>query len=168
MAEFKNRSSVHERPVTSGIICAVWLWIKNHLSQRGQHAVCLLVFAPNDEGHFYNKGYYNAPYIEKNRFRDKIMAFKFLTPEVLLQTIAAKAKARRLTLNLSRRTLAANAGVSEASIKRFETTGEISFRSLLKLAFALDSMGEFESLFDEKPPQSIAELQVKPKQRGRL
>nr|CAA6805073.1 MAG: DNA-binding protein [uncultured Thiotrichaceae bacterium] len=96
------------------------------------------------------------------------MPFRFLTPDTLLRNIAAKAKARRLTANLTRRTLAVKSGVNEASIKRFETTGEINFHSLLKLAFSLDCMDEFESLFAEKAPQSMNDLQTKSKQRGRL
>ncbi len=96
------------------------------------------------------------------------MVFKFETPDVVLKRVAAKAKAKRLTANLTRRTLAAKAGVSEASIKRFETTGEVGFHSLLKLAFALDCMAEFENLFLEAAPQSIGDLQTNPKQRGSL
>jgi hypothetical protein len=96
------------------------------------------------------------------------MPFKFLTLSALLQTIANKARVSRLALNLSRQTLSIKSGVSEASIKRFETTGEISFHSLLKLAFSLDCMNEFNHLFEEKTPQSVIDLQAKPKQRGRL
>jgi transcriptional regulator with XRE-family HTH domain len=96
------------------------------------------------------------------------MPFKFQTPDTLLQTIANRVRARRLTLNLSRHTLSIKSGVSGASIKRFETTGEINFHSLLKLAFSLDCMNEFNQLFDKKTPQSIIDLQAKPKQRGRL
>ena len=96
------------------------------------------------------------------------MVFKFKTRDTTLKAIAVKAKAKRLAANLTRRTVSAKASVSEASIKRFETTGEISFHSLLKLAFALDCMDEFEGLFAKKEPQSIADLQTKPKQRGKL
>lgn len=96
------------------------------------------------------------------------MPIVFRTPESLLATIATQAKAQRLAANLTRRTLAEKSGVAEASIKRFETTGQISLHSLLKLAFALDCMDGFNRLFAEKPPQSIAALQTKPRQRGNL
>ena len=96
------------------------------------------------------------------------MVFKFKAPGVVLKAVAARAKAKRLAANLTRRSLAVKAGVSEASIKRFETTGEISFHRMLKLAFALDCMAEFEQLFLEDVPQSIADLKIKPKQRGSL
>ena len=96
------------------------------------------------------------------------MPLVFKSPDSVLQSVASKAKAKRLSANLTRRTLAAKSGVSEASIKRFETTGEVNFRSLLEIAYALDCMAEFEQLFAEQAPQSIADLHVKPKQRGRL
>ena len=96
------------------------------------------------------------------------MPIIFKTPDTLLKTIASQAKARRLAENLTRRTLAEKTGVAEASIKRFETTGQISFHSLLKLAFALNCMDDFNRLFAEKPPQTIANLQTTTRQRGSL
>jgi transcriptional regulator with XRE-family HTH domain len=97
-----------------------------------------------------------------------MVAFNFHTPDTLTKTVAAQAKHQRLTANLTRRTLAEKSGVSEASIKRFETIGEISFHSLVKLAFALNCMDDFGKLFAEKPPQAIADLHSKPRQRGSL
>ena len=96
------------------------------------------------------------------------MPILFQTPNALLKTIATQAKAQRLAANLTRRTLAEKSGVAEASIKRFETTGQISFHSLLKLAFALNCMEDFNRLFAEKPPQTIADLQTTSRQRGSL
>jgi transcriptional regulator with XRE-family HTH domain len=96
------------------------------------------------------------------------MPITFQTPATLLRTIATQAKAQRLASNLTRRTLAEKSGVAEASIKRFETTGQISFHSLLKLAFALNCMDDFNRLFAEKPPQIIADLQTTSRCRGRL
>lgn len=96
------------------------------------------------------------------------MTFKFQTPDTVIKTVAAQAKKQRLSASLTRRTLAEKSGVSEASIKRFETTGQISFHSLLKLAYSLNCMNVFEQLFAEKAPQTIADLQTKPRQRGSL
>ena len=47
----------------------------------------------------------------------------FQTPEAVRKRIVARAKARRLAENLSRRSLSARSGVPESTIKRFETTG---------------------------------------------
>lgn len=96
------------------------------------------------------------------------MTIKFQTPNDALLAVATRAKAKRLSFNLSRRTLSINTGVSEASIKRFETTGEVGFHSLLKIAYALQCMEEFENLFTEDAPDSISDLQSTPKRRGTL
>lgn len=82
--------------------------------------------------------------------------------------IAAAARTRRLSADLSRKSLAARAGVPEGTIKRFESTGEIALISLLKLAQALGCLDEFAGLFP--PAQGSARLEgiLKPaRQRGR-
>lgn len=40
-------------------------------------------------------------------------------------------KKRRLSKNLSRKTLAENSGVSESTIKRFELTGVVTLEALI-------------------------------------
>ena len=66
--------------------------------------------------------------------------------------------------------LATKAGISLASYRRFESSGEISLRSLVMLAFALDMTDEFETLFNRKTYQSIDDIikanQLKRKKRG--
>ncbi|MFZ1643526.1 MAG: helix-turn-helix domain-containing protein [Candidatus Contendobacter sp.] len=81
--------------------------------------------------------------------------------------IAARAKARRLAENLSRRSLSARSGVPESTIKRFETTGYIALNRLLRLASILDGLDEFAALFPEKPPVSIEQIFPTPRRRGR-
>ncbi|MBS1225366.1 MAG: family transcriptional regulator [Proteobacteria bacterium] len=81
--------------------------------------------------------------------------------------IAARAKARRLAENLSRRSLSARSGVPESTIKRFETTGYIALDRLLRLASILDGLDEFAALFPEKPPVSIQQVCSTPRRRGR-
>ena len=49
-------------------------------------------------------------------------------------------------------------GVSLGSLKRFESTGEISLISLLKLAIVLDCAEEFEQLFVKEHIMSIQEI----------
>ena len=41
-------------------------------------------------------------------------------------------------------------GVSLGSIKRFETTGQISLESLLKIAFILDCLDDFQNIAIKK------------------
>jgi transcriptional regulator with XRE-family HTH domain len=48
------------------------------------------------------------------------------TPKETLQKIGKKLKKIRLSQNYKRQTIAIKSGVSESSLKRFESTGEIS------------------------------------------
>jgi len=56
--------------------------------------------------------------------------------------------------------LSSRSGVSLGSLKRFESYGQISLESLLKLALVLECLEDFEKicLEKEKIPQSIEEL----------
>lgn len=74
------------------------------------------------------------------------------TPQEMLKKIAAKAKAKRLSLDLSQKTLSLKSGVSYGVLKKFERTGKISLESLLKLAVILDSLNDFERVFVAKNP----------------
>ncbi len=56
-------------------------------------------------------------------------------------------KKRRKELGISQKNLAIKSGVSYASIRRFESNGEISLSSLIKLANAIDCLNDFEALF---------------------
>lgn len=49
-------------------------------------------------------------------------------------------------------------GVSFGSIKRFETTGEISLLSLTKIAIALGCEDEIDGIFMKRPFESIQEV----------
>ena len=65
----------------------------------------------------------------------------------ILKDIAGRAKQRRLMRNLSQRGLSDLSGVSLGSVKRFEMCGEISMRSLIRIALVLQSTEEFLTLF---------------------
>lgn len=93
-------------------------------------------------------------------------------PGSILNKIAERAKRNRLELNLSQSALAAKSGVSLGTLKRFESTAEISLKSLVMLAVALDATEEFGLLFSKQKYQSLDELlklnKAKTKKRGRL
>lgn len=84
--------------------------------------------------------------------------------------IAQRVKQRRLEKGWTQKMLAAKAGLSLPSYRRFESSGEISVRSLVMLAFALDMIDEFETLFSSKTYQSIDDIvkseQTKQRKRG--
>lgn len=101
---------------------------------------------------------------------DNILSLIGKTPNLLLLGVAHRVKQRRLEKGWTQKALASRAGVSLPSYRRFELSGEISFRSLVMLAFALDMTDEFEALFSIKTYQSIDDViqagQSKQRKRG--
>src|SRR5579862_6187104 len=95
-----------------------------------------------------------------------------LDPAEMGKSLAVRAKALRLLKSWTRNTLAARAGVTAASLKRFETTGQASLALVLKVAHALAKLDEFNALLQPPPAQSIEELErraAKPiPKRGRI
>jgi transcriptional regulator with XRE-family HTH domain len=82
----------------------------------------------------------------------------FKAPGELGKIIALKERARRKAHKLSLKRLSELSGVSYGSMKRFESSGEISLKSLLKIAIVLDCTDAFEQLFASTQPQSIQEI----------
>ena len=70
-----------------------------------------------------------------------------LTEQSVVNGIVERAKKKRKQMKISQRELSQKSGVTYASIRRFESTGEISLTSLLKIAHALDALKDFENLF---------------------
>lgn len=99
------------------------------------------------------------------------MSILMTTPHEMTMLIAVRAKAKRLSLNLSQVSLAERSGVSYGTLKKFERTGQISFESLLKLALVLNALEDFGNLFAPLNPiaaKSLDELmQDKTRKRGR-
>lgn len=80
------------------------------------------------------------------------------TPEEIDLVVAANAKKLRKRLGISQQKLSERSGVSYASIKRFEATGNISFLSLTKIAIALDAVNGIKLIFTDVPYKSIQEV----------
>ncbi|MES2641006.1 MAG: helix-turn-helix domain-containing protein [Myxococcota bacterium] len=79
------------------------------------------------------------------------------SPEELARAVAHRARARRLANDLSQVGLAGAAGVSTATLKRFEHTGQISFVALVRIAVALDATAELETWFTAAPFRTLDE-----------
>jgi len=80
------------------------------------------------------------------------------TPSALGHIISANVRTRRKARKISMKRLSEMSGVSYGSIKRFETSGEISLMSLLKIALVLDCADDFSKLFSNNEPMSIQEI----------
>ncbi len=89
------------------------------------------------------------------------------TPGEMAQFLAAGAKVLRLLEGWTRAALAERAGVSVASLKRFETTGKASLELVLKIAHALGRLDEFDKLLKPPQAQSLADLEKQTTQRLR-
>ena len=84
--------------------------------------------------------------------------YQLVTPEEMADSLAGRFRQLRLMREWKQSTLAQRAGVSLASLRRFEQTGEISLNGLLRLAFALRRLSDFESILKRPPAGSIDEL----------
>lgn len=80
------------------------------------------------------------------------------TPEEINLVVANNVKNLRKRLGITQKQLSERTGVSYASIKRFEETGNINFVSLTKIAVELDAVDGIKSLFTNVPYKSIQEV----------
>ncbi len=76
------------------------------------------------------------------------------TPNEIGKELAKRHKALRKQLKLSQSEMAERSGVSLGSLKRFETSGQISLDSLLKLAHLLNRLDDFKNVFQLKENKS--------------
>lgn len=69
------------------------------------------------------------------------------TPAALMKELAAKTQQLRKKNGISQLELSKRSGVSFGSLKRFETSGQISLESLLKLAYFFNRLEDFTQVF---------------------
>ena len=80
------------------------------------------------------------------------------TAEELDKKIADRVRLIRKRRSITQEKLAQISGVSFGSVKRFETTGQISLLSLTRIAMALDMADDLRQLFTEVPYRNIQEV----------
>lgn len=80
------------------------------------------------------------------------------TAEELDKKIADRIRNIRKRRKISQEKLANLSGVSYGSVKRFETTGQISLLSLTRIAMALGIADELRNIFMQVPYQNIEEV----------
>ena len=86
------------------------------------------------------------------------MSFVWETPEEINLALAKRLSRIRKRRNLSQVQLSEKSNVSYGSIKRFETSGQISLLSLTKLCVALNCVEEIKNLFTQVEYGSIEEV----------
>ncbi len=86
--------------------------------------------------------------------------YSLQTPERASVDLARRMRALRLARGWRQLTLAERSGVSLGSLRRFETSGQVSLQNLLKLAFALRRLDDFDAVFQAPVASSMAELEA--------
>lgn len=81
--------------------------------------------------------------------------------------LGRRVKALRLDLGWTQQELAERAGITLATYRRFERTGQISLERLLRLAVILDAHAGFDQLFIRSPARSLAELERRSERQAR-
>jgi len=72
--------------------------------------------------------------------------------------IASRVKRRRLELGITQKGMAARADIKLPTYRKFEQTGVISLDKLLNIAFALNCLSDFDTLFSQVKYNSIDDV----------
>lgn len=86
------------------------------------------------------------------------MDFLWDTPTDITKRLAEKLKSIRKRKRITQKQLAARSNVSYASLRKFETTGQISLESFVKLTMELGVASELNNLFTQPVYSSIEEV----------
>lgn len=86
------------------------------------------------------------------------MKYVWETPEEIDKALAVRVRNIRKRRGLTQQQLSTRSNVSFGSIKRFETSGQISLLSLTKLAVALDCADELRTLFSNVAYRNMEEV----------
>lgn len=102
-----------------------------------------------------------------------MLDINIITPSLIMEELKEKYRQKRLDLNFTQEGLAKKSGVSLGSLKRFESSAQISLESLLKISLVLECLDDFKNLANPKEDSisSIDELlAIKrvTKKRGRI
>lgn len=96
-----------------------------------------------------------------------MLSINLSSPISIMNELKQRFKDKRLFLNLTQEGLATRSAVSLGSLKRFESSGQISLESLLKLALVLECLDDFQQIALPKKQtiNSIDDLYKEKKQK---
>ena len=99
------------------------------------------------------------------------MDYDLASPRELAERVAKRAHERRLRLGRTQADVASAAGVSLATLKRFEHGEDVGFDVVIKVALAMGAEDQIAALFAAPPARrsidAILEAQRLPKRAGR-
>ena len=92
-----------------------------------------------------------------------------IVPQDVMHTCAKRVRELRIRQNITQKELAERVGVAEGTIKRFESTGEAQFRTVLGIALILGHLEDFTGLFKapDVPESLYRQKPQKLRQRAR-
>lgn len=96
-----------------------------------------------------------------------MLPIELRSPSDVARMLARRVKALRLDFGWTQQELAERAGLTLATYRRFERTGQISLERLLKLAVILDARAGFDALFVRSPARSLADLEARSSRQTR-
>lgn len=114
-----------------------------------------------------NSRYYIIHNVKNSGCADNMLSLELSSPADICRSVAARARAARLTADLSQEGLAERAGVSLGTLKRFERTGAASLEVVARIALALRLESGFEGLFIPPKYTSLEEVIAAPRKRQR-
>ena len=85
---------------------------------------------------------------------------QFLTATATQRMLADRIREARVGLGWKQATLAERAGVALPTLRRFEQTGEVSLKHLMRICHALGRLHEFEKLLRPPPAATMADLEA--------
>jgi len=98
-----------------------------------------------------------------------MLPFNLHTPHEIQLILSQRIKRLRLINEWTQAELAERAGITLASLKRFESTGKISLERLSLIALALGRLDELMQLFEEPEIMTLSDIKklTKKRQRGK-
>lgn len=81
-----------------------------------------------------------------------------VTVQSITKELVLRFKKRRKESGLSQKQLSQRSGVSYASIRRFESIGEISLKSLIKISFSIGYLEDFNELYKTMKLHNLKDL----------
>ena len=89
------------------------------------------------------------------------------TPREIQHILRQRIKRLRLINEWTQAELAERAGITLASLKRFESTGKISLERLSQIALALGRLNDLMQLFEEPEIMTLSDIKKLTKKRRR-
>jgi len=83
---------------------------------------------------------------------------KVETEQSITADLVNRFKKRRKELKISQKNLAIKSSVSYASIRRFESCGDISLSSFIKIGHAIECLSDFNELFKTQKIQNLRDF----------